>query len=232
MIQTNIRFRYIWILGLLPFLFACSQTNKLSKEDKNLINELGFDTELITKIRSLTDSVFVKTTGNPDAQYNFKDSVNFVDFQKKGLTGIKINTSQDKAIMIVKRLRDEFKSKGYYIYVSEFNFGYSPDIITILKTNDKFDLLRFEGTNGINHDIYVEEIIEKISKWDKSYGMKILGVGFDFVQAEYDRLPVDIDNYSKELYEFCPDIVDQGVGTVEALKSEVVSTRELYLWWD
>ena len=228
----TIRNIHIWILILIPFFSASSQTKKLSDNDKKLIDELGFDTELIQKIRTLTDSTFTKTTGNLDGHWNFKDSMNYVNFINKGLVGLQIKESQEKSTMIVKQLREEFKSKGYYIYVSDFNYGYSPDIIHILKTKDKFDLLRFEGTSGINYDIYVEDVINKLSDWDKSYGLHIVGVGNDFVQADYDKFPDNIDKYAKDLYEFCPDIVDQGVGTLEALKKEVVKTKELFLWWD
>jgi hypothetical protein len=228
----NIKLLYIWIFILTPLLFACSQTSELSEEDKKLINELGFDTELIAKIRKITDSSFVRTTGNKDSQWNFKDSLNYLEFQKKGLVGLQVSEKQGKSSIIVKSLRDEFFSKGYLIYISEFNYGYSPDAITILKTKDKFDILRFEGTNGINYGIYTEDIIEKLLVWDKNYGLKMIAAGFDLVQADYKKLPDNIDRYAKDLYEFCPDIVEQGVGSVDALKTEVIRTRELYLWWD
>jgi hypothetical protein len=34
------------------------------------------------------------------------------------------------------------------------------------------------------------------------------------------------------MYEFCPDIVDQGVGTVARLAQELSKSRKLYFWWD
>ncbi|MFA8342216.1 MAG: DUF4253 domain-containing protein [Rhodothermaceae bacterium] len=227
----KIRFIYIGIFVLFSFFPACSQIKELSNDDKKLISELGFDTELIQKIRSLTDSTFVKKIGNNE-YWNFKNSLNYVDFLKKGLVGFQISESREKALMIVKQLREEFRANGYFIYVSDFNFGYSPDIITVLKTNDKFDLLRFECTNGVNYDIYIEDVIDKISGWDKKYGLDIVGVGFDFVRADYEKLPNNINQYVKDLYDFCPDIVNQGVGTVDALKREIERTKELYLWWD
>ena len=38
--------------------------------------------------------------------------------------------------------------------------------------------------------------------------------------------------FAQEVYEFCPDIVDQGVGDVGALAEILDDTRRVYLWWD
>lgn len=37
---------------------------------------------------------------------------------------------------------------------------------------------------------------------------------------------------AEQMYEFCPDIVDQGVGTVEKLARELKSSGRLFFWWD
>jgi hypothetical protein len=38
--------------------------------------------------------------------------------------------------------------------------------------------------------------------------------------------------FAREVYAFCPDVVDQGTGAVEALAAEMSRTNTLYLWWD
>ncbi|MDQ0230125.1 hypothetical protein J2S19_001377 [Metabacillus malikii] len=35
-----------------------------------------------------------------------------------------------------------------------------------------------------------------------------------------------------EMYDFCPDIVDQGTGSIENLIEELIETENLFLWWD
>ena len=122
--------------------------------------------------------------------------------------------------------------KGYFIYLSEANYGYSPDEITILKTDDKYDLLRFEGTNGLNYDIMVEDVIDKLKEWDNTYQLKFTGVGFDFFQANYSTLPENTRAHANELYDFCPDIVEQGTGSVKELEKEMIASKKLFLWWD
>lgn len=226
------KFNLLTLILFIPFHSAFSQSNKLNNYDINLINELGFDAELISKIRDLTDSTFIKTAERANSYGHFRDSLNFVSFRNKGIVGLKISENKNKSLSIVKKLRDEFNSKGYYIYISDSNFGYSPDTIKVIKTDDKFDLLRFEGTHGLNYNLYVEDIIDKISAWDKIYGLKIIGVGSDFIEANFETLPDNIGKYAKELYDFCPDVVDQGTGSIGALKKELARTNVLFLWWD
>ena len=43
----------------------------------------------------------------------------------------------------------------------------------------------------------------------------------DTIEFTFLKLPAGLRAFCEDLYEFCPDIVDQGVGTVEALESEI-----------
>lgn len=219
--------------SVLFLILSCSQkTSKLTELEKTIAMELGVDIEILETIRELTDSSFIKASPNLDGPFLFKDSLNFAKFISKDIVGIKILEDQSKTYSIIRLLKESFKEKGYIIYLSETNFGYSADVITILKTNDKYDILRFEGTNGINYNIFIEDIISKLITWEAKYGLELVGVGSDFVQANYIKKPQNIDQHAEELYKFCPDIVDQGVGSVENLKSEIRKSNQLYLWWD
>jgi len=62
--------------------------------------------------------------------------------------------------------------------------------------------------------------------------MKVTNTGYFTICIFVFVLLVAGCGQTKELYDFCPDIVDQGTGTMEALKLEITRTRELYLWWD
>ena len=55
---------------------------------------------------------------------------------------------------------------------------------------------------------------------------------FDFVEAVFVKQPAGMDAFAREVYEFCPDVVEQGVGTVKALADEMRRSGTLYLWWD
>ena len=42
----------------------------------------------------------------------------------------------------------------------------------------------------------------------------------------------DPDGLAQRFNAFCPDIVEQGTGTVAALARELKRSGELYCWWD
>lgn len=227
--------RYLTVLlsiSLLSFV-SCTQTKEtLSDNDRKLAQELAFEEDLIAELRTQTDSTFRIAEENPDAEFGFKDSTAYQSFKEKKIGGLSFNVSQEKSNSVLAALHDKYKDKGYLIYVSESNSGYGPDEMTVLKSNDMFDALRFEGTNGINHDIFTEDIIEKLTTWDKQYGLDIFAASFDLVQAHYRQIPDDATAHAEESYKFCPDIVDQGTGSVEELKRQILATKQLYLWWD
>jgi hypothetical protein len=224
----------LFIIGAVGILIctSCVHPGTLTRADQKLIKVTGFDAEIIKKIRSYTDSTFSLSTGNPDVTSSFKDTQNYADFVNKELQGLVFGCTTENATFIVEKLRDTFVQEGYMIYKSDMNFGYSPDEVTILKTTDKFDLLRFEGTSGVNYELYLEDIIMQLKEWDLVYGLNFISVGFDFVEASFTGLPKDITGFCNDLYAFCPDIVEQGTGTITALKTEILQTGMLFLWWD
>jgi hypothetical protein len=52
------------------------------------------------------------------------------------------------------------------------------------------------------------------------------------MQGRFVREIGDANALARRFYAFCPDIVDQGTGSVEALAQELRRSRTLYCWWD
>ena len=71
-----------------------------------------------------------------------------------------------------------------------------------------------------------------LKQWDDAYGIDIYMADTDTIRLRLKRLPPDLPAFAKEVYAFCPDIVDQGMGSVEALEQAIRESREVYLWWD
>ncbi|SIO50570.1 DUF4253 domain-containing protein [Chitinophaga niabensis] len=132
----------------------------------------------------------------------------------------------------VYSLKDKLREHGYFIFVCEANFGHSPDKIGVIKSNDQFDILRFMATDGINYDIENADVIEKLQQWHSKYPFEIVGAAQDWVEAKFVGALPDFNAFAQDVYDFCPDIVDQGTETVEALGDEMKNSAALYLWWD
>jgi hypothetical protein len=148
-------------------------------------------------------------------------------------SGITIDVPRDKVRIIVNRIKKE-TPPGYIVFVSDRNFGIggNPDNVSIMKASYFPEVLQVMGTNGWNYDISPEMVIKRLKEWDSRFGLILIGAGFDWFEAEFQRTPQDIIEFAKEVYEFCPDVVDQGTETIEALANEMKGSNSVYLWWD
>jgi len=82
---------------------------------------------------------------------------------------------------------------------------------------DKYEELRTQGTNGANFDIETEDVIARLKDWDERYGIDLSEVESDRVTVRFDSLPDDLDSLAGEIYEFCPDTIDQGFGCYDEM---------------
>jgi hypothetical protein len=140
-------------------------------------------------------------------------------------------TSEEKAKKIVLDNLDYFKKQGKYIFI--FGIAHNGYIIGLTgATSDPYKLMELAETNGINYDIETKHILEKYKKWESEFGIIPIGIGFDFCECKIKNTNIDFKKLAQEVYEFCPDVVDQGTETVEALEEEMKRTGTIYLWWD
>jgi len=124
--------------------------------------------------------------------------------------------------------------QGYYLYQSYSRFGLDgkPDTLTLLPTKDLYAVIAFERTNGANYEIYTHDIINWLRELEKQERFVLTGVSFDFIEGQFLTPIEDPKPLAERMYKFCPDIVDQGVGDVDALARELATKRTLYFWWD
>ncbi len=76
----------------------------------------------------------------------------------------------------------------------------------------KFQALHEKQTNGINCGHTTEDVIEQLKAWDQAFGIELTDVETDSVEFALKTLPDDLDSFVRQVYEFCPDTVDQGFG--------------------
>ncbi len=208
-------------MGLISF-FGCGQKNSLVQAETELLNKLTFKTELLTELKNMTKTELKQL---PAIDQETGDVLS-----DKLYNGVFTETTEEKAIEFVKKLKPKFKESGYLIFV--FEGEDDKKNIAVIKGQDELDILRYRRTDGINHDLENENVVKKISEWKSKYGLIVIGCSRDWLQVEFDKLPTDIDAFANEVYEFCPDSVDQGVGTIDKLKEAIKEMNGLWLWWD
>ncbi|MBI3272881.1 MAG: DUF4253 domain-containing protein [Planctomycetes bacterium] len=104
--------------------------------------------------------------------------------------------------------------------------------IVVAPGANQFDILRLARTDACNYDMDTEAVIEKLQEFDRLCGIRIWQAETDTVQLDLVDEPRDVSAFAVEVYRFCPDIVDQGCESVDALEQIVRAHRRLFLWWD
>ncbi|RHW43338.1 DUF4253 domain-containing protein [Neobacillus notoginsengisoli] len=205
-------------------LFGLGEKRKKEIDNDKLVEKLGFSEEVIDRIKEVA-----ATSLQP---LEISDLYNY---DKKTTVGLSFLTLEEKAERLVVDLQSHIKQLGYLAFINERNYKQgSKSKIGIIKGNDQFELLKILQTNGDNYDISNDDVILKLKQWNNRYPFIIIGADFDWVEAKFTVLPLDreIKSFAKEMYEFCPDVVDQGTGSIEELIEEMKETNKLYLWWD
>lgn len=150
------------------------------------------------------------------------------------LQGLVFGEKNSKSYELIFTLKDSFAKKGYSIFMLEnnFNIGNKLDNIAVLRTTNKFDILKSIGTDGINYNINSDSLISIIKEFDNKYSLELIGASGDWCEFIIHKEPKDWTQFAKEVYKVCPDVVDQGTNTINELANEMKLSKRLYFWWD
>ena len=146
--------------------------------------------------------------------------------------GIVISVPEDKTDHILSSLRKKLLPLKYMPFVVEMNEGLKIDKIGIIKGTDQFEILRIMHTAGGEYDISNQDVIDRLKEWEVNSPFDILGADSDWVEIEFRILPKDLTAFAEEVYDFCPDAVDEGSGGIADLAKEIQKTKKLFLLWD
>lgn len=146
--------------------------------------------------------------------------------------GVFVPVAENRTDAVLEALRRKLTPLGYQPFVIEMNGRIKTDKIGVLKTADQYEILRIMHTDGSHYDILNEDVIERLKEWERTSPFTILGADNDWVEIEFKKLPKDLKAFAEEVYDFCPDAVDQGPGSPAELARDIRLTRKLFLWWD
>ena len=129
---------------------------------------------------------------------------------------------------------EQFKKKGYTIFMLENNNSVNdkPDRVGIFKTTDKYKILRDIKTSAFNYDIDNDSLIHIIERWDKDLDLELIGASGDYCEFLINKDPQNWRELAQQIYNICPDVVNQGTGYLVVYKNEMMKNKRLYLWWD
>jgi hypothetical protein len=171
----------------------------LTDGDRELAARAGIDETVVTLVRAQTENEFAPIQPPADAFRGFSVAVK--------------NGAEAESLMevIVSGLAP-LGCKAFWSERREPDGMKDTDEVLILKTDDPYAAVRLRGTDGANIDVFTDDIIERLRSWRELCEFRVVGAARDWVAIQFDTLPERICAFAEEVYLFCPDTVDQGVG--------------------
>lgn len=182
----------------------------------------GFDAEVIATLGSFSKQPLQKLPAIDD-----EDSCIIPDAFYNGY--LALMTDKDDVNGKALKLKQLYNDTQYRFFVFEGDENSSG---IGLISGSELDILRYRLTNAYNYDLFPDDVLAKIEDLDNRLGVSIVGCGMDWIELRFDRLPGDMDAFADEMYAFCPDSVDQGVGDITSLKEAITEMHGMYFWWD
>jgi hypothetical protein len=90
-------------------------------------------------------------------------------------------------------------------------------------------------TGATNHGLEPADHVSILRYWHERHGAELVSLGWDVLEVTVPRPPTDPQNamaVAEEQWWYCPDVVDQGVETLDALAAVQVAGHRWYFWWD
>lgn len=124
--------------------------------------------------------------------------------------------------------------KAYYFYRerNQFGSGGDPDILALMATSDMYTVVAAEQTQGNDFELANEDLIKWLKALEKDQPFIITEAGLDFLAGKFTTPVKDPKALAERMYKVCPDIVDQGTETVEALAQGFKDSPTFFMWWD
>lgn len=190
---------------------------QLTDQDKALAKKIGFDEAVLLLVKEITKGNIEQLKNNVFDAYPRRIVY---------LSGISVVVNESEIESCLDLIRDKLPSIYLAAVVGNYNENglNLPSSIAVIKSSDRYEFLRIRNTNGSNYEIYTENIIEKLKAWEKRFSFDLQQVGRDFIYLKFRTLPDPICNFAEEVYEFCPDSVDQGV----SLAYDIHEDRNVY----
>jgi hypothetical protein len=178
----------------------------LTSQEVALANEIGFDLELCLFVKERAGRRLERATGISG------------DYEPKLIDGISFQVRDgDEAERVIDALQPVLLPKGYRAFWSVRrapNGLREGDEVVVLKTTDHFAIVRVRQTAGGNYNISNNKLVSTLRSWEKRCRFDVVGASDDWVALQFRSLPENLCAFAGEVYRFCPDTVEQGVGLI------------------
>lgn len=138
-----------------------------------------------------------------------------VDYQYQAIAGLSIAVKRSDVQPILAALQPKLIPHGCRAFWSESSGPdgrKQSDEIAVAKTDSDTFILDIRRPNGANYGLSAEDVVNKIQDWKRRSKCQVIGAATDWVAVDFETLPDNACRFAEEVYTFCPDTVEQGVG--------------------
>lgn len=189
---------------------------------------LGFPADLITKLElaagSEAEPFFVSEVVPSE---NLKGEKG-VESERLAGFSVRTKTAED----LITSYRSGLRVKGFLIFRSHKSYGTLPDIVTVVKGNNSYDILKMQGTEAPSYRLDTKKIIAWLKTRQQQGSFVITGAGPDWLEARFIKPPKNMKAFARKVYAFAPDVRQHGPRTVDKLAERMKKTNGFYLVWD
>ena len=118
------------------------------------------------------------------------------------------------------------------IFKTHRGYGPLPDVLTVIKGNNSYDILKIQSTEGQNYHLDTRAIIAWLKEQQKLGSFVVIGAGPDWIEARFVKPPLNMLTFAKKVNAFAPDVMVHGPGTVDKLAERMKRMNGFYLVWD
>ena len=107
--------------------------------------------------------------------------------------------------------------------------------IGLFPTSDATQVPAYLDCGGWNAFPQAEVHMGLMRRWRDRYGARMVGHSHDTITMHALRPPAtqeDAIALAEEHYAYCPDIIDQGFGTLDGLAAVLINAPTWQFWWD
>lgn len=171
-----------------------------------------------------------RVAGTTAARLEVTDSLG----TRRRVDGVVLGVPAPRAEALIAAAQPLFRERGFYLFRVDQNYGIGgePDELALVPLADPYSIVSLIGTNGANYGLSTAAIVDTLRAIHRDEPFDLTGIGFDYLEGRFRHPVGNPVELAHRFYTFCPDIVHQGTGSVEALAAEIRKTNTLYCWWD
>ena len=149
--------------------------------------------------------------------------------------GVMFSIPHEKAEDLLAVQRKLLRSKGAYLFRYENLKGVKigndalPDVIALLPTKDKYEVLVAIETEGPNSNVYNKDLVAWMKDVEKTQPIDLSEAGAHSCGGTFTTKVADPKAMAEKVAKLCPDLLD--TATKEQLEAQLAKGK-LNLWWN